>query len=123
MNAPIPFPVVHRTPKQAAQAENWSALNALYPAALAALADRIDTCADMAAIKLIIELCTPKQRAVALDDISPAGIREAIRTGKLSPNEAAAVAAAVKACTDLEAIEALSDRITQLERALALTAA
>lgn len=123
MSAPIPFPTVHRSTKQAAQAENWSALNALYPAALIALKDRLETCSDMAAIKLIVELCAPKQRAVALDDISPAGIREAIRTGKLSPNEGAAVAAAVKSCADLETLEQLADRITQLEQALRLTAA
>ena len=45
-----------------------------------------------------------------MDDISPAGIREAIRTGRLSPNEGAAVAAAVKACADIETLDGLRDR-------------
>lgn len=91
---------------------------ALYPAALEALKERIEVANDMAAIKLIVELCAPRQRAVALADISPSGIREAIRTGKLSPAEGASVAAAVKACADLEALEQLADRIAALEQAL-----
>ncbi len=113
-----PFPTVHKDAKAVAQAENWEALNALYPAALEALRERLATCNDMAAVKLIVELCAPKQRAVALNDISPAGIREAIRTGRLSPNEGAAVAAAVKSCADIETLDALALRIEAIERAI-----
>lgn len=118
MTTVTPFPTVHKNAKAVALAENWEALNALYPAALVALRERLATCNDMAAVKLIVELCAPKQRAVALDDISPAGIREAIRTGRLSPNEGAAVAAAVKACADIETLDALALRIEAIERAI-----
>lgn len=117
--APIPFP----TPlslKATVQAENWQAINALYPAALAALKERLEVSNDITAAKLIVEACLPKGRAVALGDISPAGIERALAAGRISPAEASAMASAVKACREVQEIDALAQRIAALENALAM---
>lgn len=117
--APIPFPVPV-THKQAVQAENWAAINALYPAALTALRERLETANDITAAKLIVEACLPKGRAVALGDISPAGIERALAAGRISPAEASAMASAVKACREIVELDALAQRIAALESALAM---
>jgi len=121
-------PPVRRGPKGTAlgrmlDAENFAALAALYPAALAALSERLTVAKDVSAAREVLRAVLPSGRLVDFDgDVTPAGILRALSTGKISALEASQVAAAVKATREVEALDALAERVERIERALRLAA-
>lgn len=118
VSLPVP-PLPHRTARATVQAENWTAVQSLYPAALQALKERIEASNDIGAIKIIMEASLPKGRLVAIgDDCSPSTVERALAQGTITPGEAAQIAAALKALREVETLERLTDRIAVIERVI-----
>lgn len=57
-------------------------------------------------------------RAVELDDLSPAGLAEALASGTISPAELARIAAGMKALREMADLEAVQARLAQIESLL-----
>ena len=120
--APIPLPSRPNAPtmRKMLSAEHFEALSALYPKALAAIAERLDVANDMTAARVVIEAVASKGRLIAFGDVSPAGITRLMAAGIISPAEASAALAVVRDARAIEEMDALAARIERLENAISL---
>jgi len=120
--SPVPLPSRPNAPtmRKMLNAEHFEALSALYPKALAAIAERLDVANDMTAARVVIEAVASKGRLITFGDVSPAGITRLMAAGLISPAEASAALAVVRDARAIEQIDALAQRISALENALAM---
>lgn len=120
--SPIPLPSRPNAPtmRKMLGAEHFEALSALYPKALAAIAERLEVANDMTAAKVVIEAVASKGRLIQFGDVSPDGITRLMAAGIISPAEASAALGVVRDARAIEQLDALAARIERLENALSL---
>lgn len=74
---------------------------------------------NLSAAIFILERILPRTRSVELAGISPTDVAEAISQGEISPDEGRALAATIETLRRIEDIDALTARLSEIERLLA----
>lgn len=96
-----------------------AAVKGLTDPAIAALRQQVEA-GDMRAIAYVLDRVLPKGgRAVELDAADANAVRTALIDGDLTPSEAAELAQALAKLNEIEALATLSDRLSELEAAVA----
>lgn len=70
------------------------------------------------AIELVLRYCLPTARTIEFEDMDAADLREAIKAGDLSADEASRLTTALANLAEIESIDAIRERLDQLEEAV-----
>lgn len=89
----------------------------MLPTALKRLYEAVDR-GERYAVELVVSKVLPATRTVELEALTPLDVESALAHGDISPDEGKAFSAALKNLREVENIETIEARVSELEQAV-----